>query len=199
MERKLNLYEMSTISKASKVFGKCVNEMIAHTSIFNSEVPQHSFSYKVGGVGFDGIVAYTRINETPMCNCNETGVVTCNITLPKYTKRKLKWFIANIVSNDGLCSGRKLRATYIKWASKKMWDGLGRHGCCVPKVPNVQMIVDRTVVNNGLQVHERAGFIDGTVKSKNKKYIEFEVYKFRVTPNKDGSYKLQAYINILSN
>lgn len=166
MERKLTLYEMSTISKASKVFGKCVNEMIAHTSIFNSEVPQHSFSYKVGGVSFNDIVTYTRINETPMCNCDETGVVTCNITLPKYTKRKLKWFITNVVSNDGLCSDRrKLRAAHIRWASEKMWDGLGR------------------------------------CRSRNneKKYIEFEVYKFRVTPNKDGSYKLQAYINILSN
>ena len=164
MERKLTLHEMLTISKASKVFGKCVNEMIAHTSIFNSEVPQHSFSYKVGGVSFTDIVTYTRINETPMCNCDETGVVTCNITLPKYTKRKLKWFVANVVSNDGLFSGRKLRAAHIRWASEKMWDGLGR----------------RRSYNN------------------EKKYIEFEVYKFRVSPNKDGSYKLQAYINILS-
>jgi len=165
MERRLTLFEILTISKASKVFGKCVNEMIAHTSLFNSEVPQHSFSYKVGGVSFNDIVTYTRVNETSMCSCYETGVVTCNITLPKYTKRKLKWFIANVVSNDGLCSGRKLYATYIRWASEKMWNGLGR------------------------------------CRSRNneKKHIEFEVYKFRVTPNKDGSYKLQAYINILSN
>ena len=165
MERRLTLFEMSTISKASKIFGKCVNEMIAHTSIFNHEVPQHSRSYKTDGVRFDDIVTYTRANEASICNCDETGVVTCNITLPKYTKRKLKWFVANIVLNDGLCSGRKLRAEYIKWVSKKMWDGLGR------------------------------------CRSRNneKKYIEFEVYKFRVTPNKDGSYRLQAYIYILSN
>ena len=165
MERRLTLFEMSTISKASKVFGKCVNEMIAHTSIFNDGVPQHSFSYKASGVSFSDIVTYTRANETTICNCDETGVITCNITLPKFTKRKLRWFIANIVSNDGLCSGRKLRAAHIRWASNKMWDGLGR------------------------------------CRSRNneKKYIEFDVFKFRVTPNKDGSYKLQAYINILSN
>ena len=163
MERKLSLFEMVTISKASKVFGKRVNEMIAHTSIFNDEAPQHSLSYKTGGISFNDIVTYTRANEMTICNCDETGVVTCSITLPKYTKRKLKWFIANIVSNDGLCSGRKLRATYIKWASKKMWDGFGK-----------------------CRAH-----------NNEKKYIEFKVYKFRVTPNKDGSYKLQAYIYIL--
>ena len=164
MERRLTLFEMSTISKASKVFGKCVNEMIAHTSIFNDEVPSHSLSYKASGVSFNDIVTYIRANETPMCNCDETGVITCNIALPKYTKRKLKWFVANIVSNDGLCSGRKLRSAHIKWASEKMWDGFGR-----------------------CRSH-----------NNEKKYIEFEVYKFRVTLNKDGSYKLQAYINILS-
>ena len=165
MKRRLTLFEMSTISKASKVFGKCVNEMIAHTSIFNDEVPQHSLSYKTGGVSFNDIITYTRANETTICKCDETGVVTCNITLPKYTKRKLKWFIANIVSNDSICSGRTLRAAHIKWAYKKMWDGLGIYRSR----------------NNG------------------KKYIEFEVHKFRVTTNKDGSYKLQAYIYILSN
>ena len=163
MERKLTSFEMSTISKASKAFGKCINEMIAHTSIFNSEVPQHSFSYKVKGISFDDIVTYTRINETPMCNCGETGVVTCNISLPKYTKRKLRWFIANVVVNDGIC--KKLCDSHLRWTSRKLWDGLGR--CCS--------------------------------RNNEKKYIVFEVYKFRVTPNKDGSYKLQAYINILSN
>lgn len=169
MDRRLTLFEKLTISKASKVFGKCVNKMIAHTSIFNSDVPQHSFSYKVGKVSFNDIVTYTRANETPMCNCDETGVVTCNIVLPKYTKRGLKWFLTNIVSNDGLRSGRKLCASRlyisdIEWASEKMWDGFRICRSC----------------NN------------------EKKYIEFEVYKFRVTTNKDGSYKLQAYINIFS-
>ena len=37
MKRSLTLFEMVTISKASKIFGKCVNEMIAHTSLFNTE------------------------------------------------------------------------------------------------------------------------------------------------------------------
>lgn len=169
MERRLlTLFEKLTILKASKVFGKCVNEMIAHTSIFNSDVPQHSFSYKVGGVNFNDIITYTRDNETPMCNCNVTGVVTCNIALPKYTKRKLKWFLTNIASNDGLRSGRKIYASRlyisdIEWALEKMW--------------------------NGFRIYHSY--------NNEKKYIEFEVHKFRVTTNKDGSYKLQAHINIL--
>ena len=168
MKRNLTLFEMVTISKASKAFGKCVNEMIAHTSLFNTEVQQHSFSYKVSGVRFNDIVAYTRTNESlSVHNCDETGVVTCNIVLPKYTKRKLKWFLTNIVSNDRLCSGRKLRTSQlytsqIDWVLEKMWNDLRRYSSC-----------------------------------DNEKIIEFEVYKFRVTTNKDGSYKLQAYINIL--
>lgn len=163
MKRSLTLFEMVTISKASKAFGKYVNEMIAHTSLFDTEVQQHSFSYKVSGVRFNDIVTYTRTNESlSVRNCDETSVVTCNIILPKYTKRNLKWFLTNIVSNDGLCSGRKLRTSQIDWALEKMWNGLRRYSSC-----------------------------------DNEKYIEFEVYKFRVTTNKDGSYKLQAYINIL--
>lgn len=163
MKRSFTLFEMVTISKASKVFGKYVNEMIAHTSLFNTEVHQRSFSYKVSGVRFNDIVAYTRINESSyVYNHDETGVVTCNIVLPKYTKRKLKWFLTNIVSNDGLCSGRKIRTSQIDWALEKMWNGLRRYS-----------------------------------SFDNEKYIEFKVYKFRVTTNKDGSYKLQAYINIL--
>ena len=169
MKRNLTLFEMVTISKASKAFGKCVNEMIAHTSLFNTEVQRHSFSYKVSGVRFNDIVVYTRTNESlSVHNCDETGVVTCNIVLPKYTKRKLKWFLTNIVSNDGLCLGRKLRTSQlytsqIDWALEKMWNGLRRYSSC----------------------------------DNEKKYIEFEVYKFHVTTNKDSSYKLQAYINIL--
>lgn len=163
-ERRLTLFEMLTISKASKVFGKYINEMIAHTSIFNDSVPQHSFSYKVNGVSFSNIAAYTRANESTACNCDEIGIVACNIALPKYTKRKLNWFIANVVSSDGFCLGRKLYDAYINWVSEKLWDGLGRYRS----------------------------------RNNEKKYIEFDVYKFRVTPNKDGSYKFYAYIYILS-
>ena len=45
MKRSLTLLEKATILKNSKVFGECVNKMIAHTSLFNTNVPHvHSLT-----------------------------------------------------------------------------------------------------------------------------------------------------------
>lgn len=171
MERKLSLFERLAISAASKEFGKYINKMISTTSVFDKTTQQRS-SFKAGPLRFNDIVSYTRVSEKSIHNCRTNGVVTCEMTYPRFGKRKLRWYIDNIISNDGLFAGKKLYRSHIKWASVRMWDGFGRYRGYLKK-PSLS--------SKGVS-----------------KYIEFEVWEFRAIPNKNGSYKLQIQFYIIS-